>query len=261
MIDANQRPPADPRRHGFTLIELLVVISIIALLIALLLPALATARESARTMKCTANLRSIGQATAAYQVDQDGYFPPSYTANAGAAVGDWSYLMRGYMSGTRSDYNNNADSGARSVMHCPSVQPPVNPNGTQYLAHPVLMPGHDQADPTATDWYRVDRAKRTTEVMTHFDGGLKTDPFGLRSSGAMGWYVDWGGIGDWYDPSAFFNGYTIAAVDPAAPLPNDPSNIRFRHAGDEVAGIVYVDGHAAGVRFEDATKAMTRADR
>lgn len=56
-------------RHGFTLIELLVVISIIALLVGILLPALAKSRNAAKGSQCLANLRSIAQAIAAYEVD------------------------------------------------------------------------------------------------------------------------------------------------------------------------------------------------
>ena len=64
-------------RRAFTLIELLVVVSIIALLIAILLPALSKARESAKTVVCQSNIRSIGQAEHAYAPDHDGQFTMS----------------------------------------------------------------------------------------------------------------------------------------------------------------------------------------
>lgn len=63
------------RRAGFTLIELLVVIAIIALLIGILLPALGAARESAKNLKCQANVRSQGQVMSFYASDNRGWLP------------------------------------------------------------------------------------------------------------------------------------------------------------------------------------------
>ncbi len=63
------------RHTGFTLIELLIVIAIIATLIGILLPALGAARESARTTKCMANLKSIGTSLTLYADSNKGTFP------------------------------------------------------------------------------------------------------------------------------------------------------------------------------------------
>lgn len=66
------------RRVGFTLVELLVVIGIIAVLVSILLPALQRARDSAATIKCASNVRSMVQGLLAYSAENKQYLPGSY---------------------------------------------------------------------------------------------------------------------------------------------------------------------------------------
>ena len=92
-------------RPAFTLIELLVVIATIALLLGILLPSLAAARNSARTVHCAANLRSIGQVLAMYADDNKLWHP--YTSEWQVWGGDgtfpdepglgWPELLQGYV--------------------------------------------------------------------------------------------------------------------------------------------------------------------
>src|SRR5438445_2686852 len=74
-------------RKGFTLVDLLVVIGTIALLIAILLPSLNRARETANRVKCSSNLRQIGQAIMLYAGLNKGQFPRTF-AQIGAPLTD-----------------------------------------------------------------------------------------------------------------------------------------------------------------------------
>jgi prepilin-type N-terminal cleavage/methylation domain-containing protein/prepilin-type processing-associated H-X9-DG protein len=70
------------RCRGFTLPELLVVIGIISVLIGFLLPALNKARAQANTIKCMANMRTVGLALLNYSQHWNGcMFPPERGAD------------------------------------------------------------------------------------------------------------------------------------------------------------------------------------
>jgi prepilin-type processing-associated H-X9-DG protein/prepilin-type N-terminal cleavage/methylation domain-containing protein len=70
---------ARARARAFTLIELLVVIGIIAILLSILLPTIARARQQAQSIKCMANLRTLGQAMHMYASANKQYLPYTTT--------------------------------------------------------------------------------------------------------------------------------------------------------------------------------------
>lgn len=81
--------PTARNRPGFTLIELLVVVAIIALLISILLPSLSRAREAARTVACSANMKTFTNADHMYANDEDGYLVPHKTAGPAGEYDAW----------------------------------------------------------------------------------------------------------------------------------------------------------------------------
>ena len=81
--------------RSFTLIELLVVIAIIAILAGMLLPALNNARKTARSAKCTGNLKEIARLFLFYNDDYDGHYPHPYTMRNGTASNKYFFTKLG----------------------------------------------------------------------------------------------------------------------------------------------------------------------
>jgi prepilin-type processing-associated H-X9-DG protein/prepilin-type N-terminal cleavage/methylation domain-containing protein len=96
---------------AFTLVELLVVIAIIAILIAILLPVLTKVKRQAEEVKCSANLRAIGQAMAMY-TQQYRYFPGAALQGTGApgpvSAECWPVRLRQLLKGNK------------QVFYCPA---------------------------------------------------------------------------------------------------------------------------------------------
>jgi prepilin-type N-terminal cleavage/methylation domain-containing protein len=116
-------------RKAFTLIELLVVISIIALLIAILLPALGAARKSAINTQCLSQVRSLGQATYTYLVDNNGQIPQRPNNNssflpqrmAGGSFDLNRDFFSEYMPITITGTGASADRQGDEVLFCPGA--------------------------------------------------------------------------------------------------------------------------------------------
>lgn len=90
--------PAPFPNPGFTLTELLAVIVILGVLAGILIPLIGRARESATASACSANLRTLHQATALYAGDHSWKYPPTYGSMGVTNTAWWQELFPAYCS-------------------------------------------------------------------------------------------------------------------------------------------------------------------
>jgi prepilin-type processing-associated H-X9-DG protein len=151
-------------------VELLVVIGIIALLIALLLPTLNVARQHANTIKCAANLRSIGQALTMY-VQQYDHYPAAQAVGRAHTFAIWPTRLRTFLGG---------DTGA---FYCPAQEQRCEWKKFDIGTGPVA------GDVESRFGYELGErvlVLNNPSVKTFFSYGYN----GMGSSGAVGWIRD-----------------------------------------------------------------------
>lgn len=234
-------PPGKRIRPGFTLVELLVVIGIIALLISILLPALSKARESAKTVVCLSNLRSIMQAATNYTSDYHGYMLP-----CGIVRGDWwcnLLVDNGFL--TAPD-GNKVGFQPGSVFACPSgnfdTLPPdltlsatVPANRIDDRSSMSSSQASFAGGPTIYLWYGCNANEGTTTQSGH--------PV-RRIAAATDKYQPMSVIKKSAEMVMFYDGLVYH-------LDVNPSRLSARHAGKTMTNLAFFDGHAASYRTAD----------
>ena len=218
-----------PAAVAFTLIELLVVIGIISILIGIAVPAITKGLQAANRIKCASNLKQVGVSISLYAEHSPRnprmFFPPQ----PGKLWTDMDELV-----------TNAAD---RAILLCPAGS--RGPTNSTYSSHPRLMP----EKPAAAERRTVSDVLRTSATLLMTDGMETTNSL----NGA--------------EPSLSASRYKDAADDANASKGDDmvedangpvagPGTVSYRHKYDGMASatVLFIDGHAEPVKWNDLRK-------
>jgi len=261
---------------AFTLIELLVVVAIIGLLIAMLSPAISRVRDRADTVKCAANLRTIGQAAMMWAGDWYNRLPPyeisdhpadqGYVQQAlGGSAQTWSdHLFLGQHI-NNSGYQPGGSSGMSpgivkktSAAFCPADKQDY-PNWSSVAADPMRDAAsygfntHLQHDPTVSNYrgaWGTAVTLKTLKTGLHFYEASRT--ILMIDAHYPRWNAGYGNTPPAYGAPEPYAGVFVV---------NHPLswwNWAMRHANKRGANILFVDGHVEFVEDDLATPIASR---
>lgn len=263
------------KNKGFTLVELLVVISIIALLLSVLMPSLSKARESARAVKCKANLRQLDVGAKLYAEDYNGRLPSAreYSADSPVGTGPWFNTEDGYKThalGSRSfpgigayvnldlvynETQNNLRPRDGSILRCPSLpksnENDVFPTGVcygmnfEFTVTPITKIEHSASKVLFGDstWY-----------FFHHDRYKGSDAFAANAASTSRWNYK----RDTYIPSGSGRGNDSKLV---YVLPGRHGSGGRQDDIDGTINFTFVDGHVESVKRADLDEVVNQATR
>tara|TARA_R110002072_G_scaffold42064_4_gene117483 strand:+ start:43058 stop:43837 length:780 start_codon:yes stop_codon:yes gene_type:complete len=242
-----------PTRHAFTLIELLVVIAIIALLIGILLPALSGARDTARSVKCLSNLRTLGLTVQQYADANHGLLPRS-SHSAGFNALPWAASLYEPITGRSFEGTSYAwdDQGwwdaTNTFYRCPHDrrESPIEQPGLPFSlpALSYAMNVYFELTPSEIDPARAVHSTRSSKA-----------PFRkIHATPRPSSTVLMGGTeGSSSRDHIMAHFWRTAGVDPTAEVAS------LRH-GDS-SGYVYLDGHASNEPLSETYDPETNRDQ